>query len=144
MIVAIDTSAFLKRYLPESGAEQLHRSLGGAVEVHLSRLVIVEAISAIRRAGHRGAVLAKDVPRILDAIQLDSLDVFYIDPLTDSICLDTTEILRTLNSLPLRAADALQIQSAINLQADLFVTADRQQAAAARQLGLDVELLTPA
>lgn len=144
MIAALDTSSFLKRYLPESGAEQLNEALRVATEVHLSRLVIVESVSAIRRAGQRGAILAEDVSRILNAIRDDSLDVFHVDPLTDRICLDTIEMLQSLGSLPLRAADALQIQSARAVRADLFVTADKQQASAARDLGLGVELLTPA
>jgi predicted nucleic acid-binding protein len=41
----------------------------------------------------------------------------------------------------LRAMDALHIASALAAKVDLFVTADRRQAAAAQTLGLKTELI---
>jgi predicted nucleic acid-binding protein len=43
-----------------------------------------------------------------------------------------------LESYPLRASDAIQVSSALVWQADLFVTADARQAAAAKSAGLKV------
>jgi len=49
--------------------------------------------------------------------------------------------IRVLEMWPLRSADALQVASAQLWGADVFLSADRRQCAAARGAGLEVEEL---
>ncbi len=144
MIVCLDTSAFLKRYLPETGGDALDAMLTDASEVHISRLVIAEAISAIRRSEMRGVLDIGDAARLQAGIETDCETVFFVDPLTDRICCQTIALLQSNTQLPLRAADALHIQSAKSVGCQQFITADRQQAAAAGQVGLVTTRLDPA
>lgn len=141
MIACLDTSALLKRYFPEAGSDALDRLLVTVDLVCLSRLVHIEAIAAVRRAMLTGDLVETDGEKVLQALGDDLVTDFRVVSLTDQIAQATVGVLTGLSSLPLRAADALHLQTAIHLEADLFVTSDRQQAAAGEALGLTTHLI---
>ena len=69
-----------------------------------------------------------------DALESDLADASIIQ-LIDEVLLCSVQL---LESNPLRASDAIHIASAVVWRADVFVSADTRQCAAAKASGLDV------
>jgi uncharacterized protein len=140
----LDTSALLKICFNEKGGDDLDAFLVGRADLAVSRLALLEATAATKKA-HRDGRLSDQQAVLMnegwDAARLKDLLVL---PLHDEIVSATVELVRALGPLPLRAADALHIQTALNARAECFVTADRQQAQAARFVGLDTIGADPA
>ncbi|NBC20518.1 MAG: PIN domain-containing protein [Alphaproteobacteria bacterium] len=140
----LDTSALLKVTFNEPGADQLDAMLIGRADLAVSRLAMIEAIAATRKAQREERLSEEDAELILDVWLGEHIDDLHVLPLNDEIAAATVRLIREIAPLPLRAADALHIQTALHHQAVRFVTADRQQANAARFLGLDTFGVTPA
>lgn len=134
MRIFFDSSAFAKRYVREQGTDEVLALCDQATELCLSGIALVEIISAFCR------LLRED--RVSPS-QYRQLKTLLLAEITDAaICDLTPEVIRhSINSLEenvLRGMDALHIGSALALKADLFVTADSRQHAAALQAGLRV------
>ncbi len=137
MRVLVDTSALYKRYNREAGRDQLM-----AVSVRADELVIAghckaEIASALNRQRHDGLLNAEDYARIMAVVKADFDDftLFALDGRVEAYAMAAMEVSR------LRAMDALHIGTAKAAYVDLFVTADKRQALAARAVGLTTELI---
>lgn len=134
MRLFLDTSAFAKRYVAEQGSDKVLALCQEADRLFVSVICFPELTSTLCRLV-REKKLAKAAYRQLkgDAVA-DLADV--------DICQVTPEVLATVVSLleahPLRAMDALHVACALACQPDAFVSADRQQLAAARKAGLRI------
>lgn len=137
MKIVFDTSALLKRYLPEQGREAVLAWVNRAAPLVAAPHCKLELYSALARLAREGLVAEEPLRLTREAIEHSFTDIDVL-PLTPQLERAT---IRALEAAPLRTVDALHVAAAWLARADLFVTADRRQAAAARAFGLNVEPL---
>lgn len=137
MRLLFDSSAIAKRYKNEAGRDQVQQLLMAAEAVVLAAHCKVEIASSLCRDLHDSAISQAQYNQALGEIAQDfvDFDVRPISPEIEALALTAMERNR------LRAMDALHIASAQAARIDLFVTADRKQAAAAQAAGLKTELI---
>ncbi len=130
----LDTSAFVKRYVEEPGSDAVAAVLAEAEDLVVSSLCLPECISAFRRLTRDGHVSEGEYERLKNHLlgDLDDAAVCHVVPEVLELAVDHLE------RHPLRTLDALQLACARATLPDLFVTADRKQAEAARMEGLAV------
>jgi hypothetical protein len=135
--VFFDSSAFAKRYVREKGSEEVFAFCSRASEAVMSALAKPELVAALWRSRRRGRLREHDFRLVREELRLDLADATMIH-IDDPIIARAVEC---VEEHPLQAADAVHVASALHAGCDLFVTADRQQCAAARALGLKTELV---
>jgi uncharacterized protein len=135
MRVFFDTSAFVKRYIAESGTDAVLDWCQRATEIGLSAIAVPELISAFCRLQRENKITDKQYQRLKKALLSDVEDI-AIGDLTPMVLLHT---MSSLENNVLRAMDAIHIGSAIALECDVFISADQRQLDAAKQVGLSVE-----
>ncbi|HVA63799.1 MAG TPA: type II toxin-antitoxin system VapC family toxin [Terriglobales bacterium] len=133
-----DTSALVKRYVPEPEsavvAMQFEHGRGA-----VSRLAEVEVVSAICRRFREGDLDENQRDRLFETLDQD-LEVTRVIEVLPGVVARAREL---LGRHTLRASDAIQLASALNLQRELnspvrFVCFDQRLAAAAAREGLIV------
>jgi len=132
-----DTSALAKRYAAEPGRERVLRLCAQADELLVAAHCKVEVASALLRRRREGVLAEADFDRAWDAAERDLADMTRV-PLDEQV---ERFAVAVMAHAPLRAMDALHVGSALAARVDLFVTADRRQAQAARGMGLATELV---
>ena len=137
MHVLFDTSAMFKRYSGESGAAQVRIIQGQSLRVTAAAHCKTEVASALTRQWREGLFTDAEYARVLLEISGD-FDELRVMPIDEQIEIYAIGAMRLS---PLRAMDALHIGTALLARVDLFVTADRRQAAAAQLAGLRTELI---
>lgn len=132
-----DTSAVLKLYLPEPGSAEFNEIVEGRDDVFVSDLVVTEIVSAVSRRLSQGSLSRETARRLQHAI-LGRLDegVYHRVELTRDVHRRAEHYLLTLQSTPLRAADALHLALATSARAVSLATFDARLSAAARAAGL--------
>ncbi len=136
--VYLDTSVLAKRYLPAPESEKVEALLERAEHRFvLSELVVVELESALRRrAGERGS-RAIDRAKVRSRMDDDLRSGFFsLHPLRGSVLAAARRWIA--EGEPLATLDALHLASALEAEADVLATDDRQFARAARAAGLRV------
>ena len=138
--VYLDTSALLKLYIEEDGAERVTHIVedaedGGAVILDLTK---VEARLAVRRRARGGDIAGPDADRILRQIEDDASALFLVQPSTSAVM---EEAARLIDRHPLRAYDALQLAGCLVVSESMpepvtFVCADARLREAAANEGL--------
>ena len=134
MRIFFDSSAFAKRYVREEGSDAVLSWCDQATELCLSGIALPEIISAFCRLQRE---------KLITPLQYRHLKTMLMADIADAaICDLTPEVMRStivaLENNVLRGMDAIHIGSALTLKADLFVSADARQCAAAGQAGLRV------
>ena len=134
-----DASALAKRYVREKDSTKVRRLLSGDVPA-TSRLSAVEIVSALMRRSREGTLSGKNRDRALTVLDTD-LAAMLIVELTPEIVTRAQALLRRH---PLRAGDAIQLASCLQLKEELddetvFVAFDAQLVAAARDEHVRVE-----
>jgi uncharacterized protein len=137
MNVFLDSSALAKRYVLEPGSDRVEEILAAASSLGASVLCLSEVVSALCRQRGEGSLSKKQYLKARDALFADMEDASVLD-ITDPVIACAV---RLMESWPLHSSDALHIASAAEWPADLFVSADERQCAAAREYGLAVERL---
>ena len=136
MKVYFDSSAFAKRFIEEGGSQKIDEICGKASAIGLSIICLPEIISALNRRLRENDISSNEYALAKSCLYRDTEDAEIIN-ITDGV-VAKSEILLEKNVL--RAMDALHIASAIEWDADLFVTADNRQEQAAKNAGLSTEL----
>lgn len=139
MTVFLDSSALVKRYADEPGAE-LIRSLGAGVACAIARVEVPAAIWRKHRLGELEARAAATLVELFESEWLgDGADwpLFAAVAVTDSVL---EEAARACARHGLRAYDALQLAAALAARAaapeiERFACFDRELADAARREG---------
>lgn len=134
MRVFFDTSAFIKRYVRESGTDAVLEWCNKATEIGLSGIILPEIVSAFCRLQREGKITTVQYRQLKSLLLADIEDIAVCD-LTPAVLVQT---ISSLESNVLRGMDAIHIGSAVVLKADLFVSADRRQLDAATRAGLRV------
>ena len=135
MLVFFDTSAFVKRYISETGTDIVFAWCDQATEIGLSSIVLPEMISAFCRL-HREAKITDTQYRQLKSLLLADIEDAALCDLAPIVL---GHAISSLETNVLRGIDAIHIGSAVALKADVFISADKRQRDAAARAGLRVE-----
>jgi predicted nucleic acid-binding protein len=132
----LDASALVKRYVAEPGAEPVRALLSGGL-LATARITEVEVASALARRCREGFLAPPERERALVALRRDLAQLFVVELSPEVV----SRGVALLSRLPLRAADAVQLASCLELRDRLevpclFVCCDERLLAAARQEGL--------
>jgi predicted nucleic acid-binding protein len=131
----LDSSAFAKLFVEESGSQEVEIICSQATELCLSVICVPEIISALNRRLREKILSSRDYSRVKQRLFQDVRDVVIIN-LTPEVIHSSIRILETT---PVRTVDALHLACALAWDADLFATADRRQIAAAKTAGLQTK-----
>ena len=137
MNVLFDASAMFKRYSGEAGVSRVLQLQALASAVTAAVHCKTEVASALTRQWREGAFSDGEYERMLANIHAD-FDELSVIPLTNQA---ERYAIAAMRLASLRAMDALHIGTAQAARIDLFVTADKRQAAAAQTVGLKTELI---
>jgi len=129
-----DSSAFAKRYVSEEGTDAVVQWCDRAVEIALSGITLPELISAFCRLRRESKISEAQYQQLKDSLFADIEDAAICD-LTPIVLAHS---IASLERNTLRGTDAIHIGSAVAIQADLFVSADARQCAAAAAAGVQV------
>jgi len=135
--VFLDSSALAKRYVQEPGSDRVEEILFGASSLGVSMICLSEVISALCRRRRERRLSKQQYLRAKQALFQDLEDSSIVG-VTEAVVAHAVQL---LERWPLRSSDSLQVASAAEWSADLFVSADERQCAAARGYGLQVEAL---
>jgi len=136
----LDSSALAKLYLHEPGRALVEARLAEAQELILSVLALPEVISALTRLRRSGDIDDEEYLAQKQRVTADAADAAIVG-VTPVVVRRAVEC---LERAPLRASDAVHVASAIEAEADAFVSADQRQCNAAREMGLRVVAVPPA
>lgn len=134
MRVFLDSSGLAKRYIRERGSDVVQDILSGATEAAVSLIGPPEIISALSRLRRQKSLSDAQYGLAKKALFEDVEDMSVVNltlPVVQSA-------IGLLEEHALRTLDALHVACALEWQADLFVSADRRQLAAAAKSGLRV------
>ena len=143
----LDSSALIKRYLPEQGTHWV-RSLIAASAGNLAiiaHITSVEMLSGISRRKREGLITSRHAHAIRQLMERHVRDEYVTVGLTESIVSRAKDL---LEQHPLRAYDAIQLASALeshdrlvaaNQPPIVFVTADQRLLEVAATVGLAVD-----
>lgn len=135
MRIFFDASAMTKRYVREISSERVLELYRRADEVVLSVICIPEVISGFNRLRREGYVTKNHYLELKTLVFTDCLHAVIVDVNTAVI----DQAVSCLERNILRAMDAIHVASALVSGCDLFVSADKRQCAAARDMGISVE-----
>ena len=129
-----DSSVLAKRYIADEKSDAFDQLLQRATSLTVSVLCLPEIVSALCRRRRERVLTPAQYASARNALEADLADATVIQT-TDEVILSCVRLLETSS---LRSSDAIQIASALAWHADLFVSADARQCAAARVAGLNV------
>jgi len=132
-----DSSAWAKRYIEEAGSRQVDEICQVTAELGLSVICVPEIVSALNRRLREGYLLSEDYRKAKAQLTNDIRDAFLLN-LTPPVIATAVAL---LESNVLRAMDSLHVACAAEWQADLFVSSDHRQLAAAQSIGLNIRLV---
>jgi len=140
MIAYLDTSALVKLYVKETGSAAVRAACDRSEALATSRLSYVEAHAAAARRAREGDLSQKATARFAENLERDWQDYAIVE-VSEVVCRLAVEL---AGRHPLRAADALQLASALFLresarQSILFLCFDERLVAAAKEEGLAVD-----
>jgi uncharacterized protein len=130
-----DSSSFAKRYIEEAGSGAVDDLCMGASELGLSVICAPEILSALNRRLREGSISSDDYAEAKRSLAADVRDAVIVN-LTAAVISTCVSV---LESNPVRAMDALHIACGVQWKAELFVSSDARQAAAAENAGLCVK-----
>jgi len=132
-----DSSAFVKRYIEETGSQDVETLYMAATELALSIVCVPEVVSALNRRVRERDLSRRQYETAKDNMFEDARDAEIVN-LTPEVISTCTAI---LEASPVRAMDAIHVASAVQWGAELFVSADERQVLAAKKAGLRTRLV---
>ena len=137
MIVYLDASALVKRYLAEAGSPEVSRLIADSSAIGTSLVSRAEVAAAIARSVRAGGLLRPAGEKALRALSVQWVDLMAL-PVTAALVARASELAWTYG---LRGYDAIHLNSAVLWQEDLgepvvLATFDRELGEAARQAGM--------
>lgn len=130
-----DASAFVKRYVEETGSQRVDEICQKASELALSVICVPEIMSALNRRAREQVLSPQQYNTIKQYLSQDVRDAEIVN-LTPRVIALAISLLETS---PLRAMDALHVACALEWGAELFVSSDQRQLAAAEKAGLNTK-----
>ena len=137
--IYLDTSALIKRYVPEANSEAFEIYLAERSPASISRLTLVELRSGLARKRRANAISPERELAAAGEIRLDIQDgLLQVKPSNDHHFVSALYLIEKLQHLPLRTLDALHLAIAQEVNAKELATADNIMARAAQALNLRV------
>ena len=133
----LDSSAFAKRFIDEPGSQAVDAICVGATELALSVVCVPEVFSALNRRVRERKLSRQQYDEAKKRLSAEVEDAVIVNLTSPVIAMCIT----ILEDSPIRSMDALHIACAIQWEPGLFVSADKQQIAAARKAGLRTQLI---
>lgn len=137
MRAVLDSSSLAKRYVQEPGSGEVEDVLMATSELGLCIICMPEIASALNRLRREKALTVADYHQAKAALAADIGEATILH-LTPSVISRAVVLLETS---VLRAMDSLHVACAIEWGADLFVSSDRRQFAAAENAGLPAQFI---
>lgn len=137
MRVFFDSSAFVKRYVDETGTETVLYWCDQATEIGLSAIALPEIVSAFCRLRRESKIDDPQYRQLKSRLLADIEDTVICDLMPAVLA----QSIKSLEMNVLRGMDAIHIGSAVVLKAEVFVSADFRQHQAARLIGLQAEMV---
>ena len=137
MNVFLDSSALAKRYVQEPDSDRVEAILSSASALGVSVICLSEVVSALCRRRREDKLSHPQYLQAKRALQSDIEDTSVIG-ITEQVVARAVELLERWS---LRSSDSLHVACAAEWSAQLFVSADERQCAAAKAYGLRVEEL---
>jgi predicted nucleic acid-binding protein len=128
----LDSSSFAKRFVDEKGSDLVESTCAKATSLGLSVLCVPEIVSALARRKREHTLTPSQYTSAKQRLIEDVRDADMIN-LTTSVIGSSVTILEANTA---RTLDALHVACALEWGADLFVSSDKRQLAAARRAGL--------
>lgn len=122
MVVFIDTSSLIKRYIEEDGSEIIDKYYKNENEIIISPITPIEFISALQRKLREKTIDLETYHRAISEWSKEELSYNII--LFNKILV--SEAIKLIENGPLRTLDSLQLASAKLQVLDEFVTSDRK------------------
>jgi len=138
VIIFLDSSALVKRFIEESGSDKVEKLCMASQEIVVSIISLPEIVSALNRRKREKTISSRQYTEIKERLILEFED-YLSCPFTPEIIESS---IRILERFPLRAMDAIHLASATSIPIDLFISADVRQLNAAKQMRLKVKDLT--
>lgn len=131
----LDSSSLAKRFINERGSDSVEHICAQASELGVSVLCVPEIVSALNRRLRE---------RALTRIQYNEAKRRLLEDVRDADIIHLTppvigSAIMIIEASPVRAMDAIHIACAVEWQAELFVSADKQQLSAAKRAGLKTQ-----
>jgi uncharacterized protein len=137
--VYVDSSALVKIYVPEADSEEVEAVLRRRRDLVISDLVVTEIVSAAARRMREGTLSPANVGYLQQAILEDvESDRIRLVDLRSATHRDAERILMTVDSVALRAADAIHLALALESDCRSMMTFDTRLAGAARSVGISI------
>ena len=137
MKILFDTSALLKRYLPEKGREALLQWVAKARPAVAAPHCKTELYSALNRVRRETSGTDSAYRETCEEVERNFSEMMVV-PFSPQV---ERSAIQALEMAPMRAMDALHVAAAVNAGVDLFVTADIRQYQGAQAFGLKAMLL---
>ena len=137
MRVFLDSSALAKKYIAEKGSERMMALWRDAEDISLSILCVPEVLSACNRL-RREKKLDDATYRAIKQVFLHDIEDTNLVTVVPAIIEGAVSC---LEGGTMRTLDAIHVASAMSSGAELFVTSDSRQAAGARAMKLQTELV---
>jgi predicted nucleic acid-binding protein len=131
----LDSSAFAKRFIEESGSRKVEALCDRATELGLSVLCLPEIVSALNRRRRERSLTQKQYAEAKQRLLDDIRDADIVN-LTPTVIASALSI---LEASPTRAMDALHVACALEWGAEIFVSSDARQLRAAKRIGLKTQ-----
>ncbi len=138
-MIYLDTSALLKRYIPEINSDAFDAYFIGHAPLSISRLGLVEIRCALARKKRNKQITSGQEKAAMNEIRTDIQDgILAAYPVDDSHYAEALHLIDKLVKVPLRSLDALHLAIARSLDAHEIATADAVLRQAALALGMNV------
>jgi predicted nucleic acid-binding protein len=139
MRVYLDTSALVKRYLPERNSEAFDAYFSELAPAAISRLTLVELRSTFARKRREARLNPEQEAAAMNEVRTDIQNgLLAVAPASDADFIEADRLMDALSALPLRTLDALHLATATVLGSGVIATADDVMRRAALQLQLEV------
>ena len=138
-MVYLDTSALLKRYIPETNSDAFDAYFVECAPLSISRLGLVEMRCALARKRRSKQITAGREKAAMNEIRTDIQDGILVTySVGDTHFAEALHLIDKLAKVPLRSLDALHLAIARSLDVHEFATADTVLRQAAQSLGMKV------
>ena len=138
-MVYLDTSALLKRYIPEANSDTFDAYFVEQAPLSISRLGLVEIRCALARKRRNRQISAEREKAAMNEIRTDIQDgILAIYPVGDTHFAEALHLIDKMAKAPLRSLDALHLAIACSLGVHELATADAVLRRAAQSLGMKV------
>lgn len=138
-MVYLDTSALIKRYIPERHSDRFEDYFATRAATLISRLTFIELRSTLARKRREHRLNVAQEQAALQEVRTDIQDgVIVVHSMSDADFVNAYHLMDEMPDIPLRSLDALHLAVARDRGATELATADDVMRRAGTQLGFAV------